>query len=119
MQVYSIEELRAKRRQGIIEEEIPYVVAGEMHTIKKKIVNGEMEIPELPAGEAMTFGSVSSLKDLTGKVALDVELGREKCRCCINRYTTPFKTATYRKCWTQSGRCMAQWCSPSTLRAKK
>lgn len=76
--IISIDTLKAQRRKGTIEEQVPFSYAGETLTVTKKIVNGEMETFELskPIGEMLT--SETSHKELLQKVVLDVELGREQ-----------------------------------------
>lgn len=78
MEIYSIEKLKAKRRQGTIEEKVPFVLNGKLETVNKRIVNGEMETFELskPIGEMMT--NATTRKEFMQKVVLDVELGREE-----------------------------------------
>ncbi len=78
--VISFEGEKAKRRQGTIENRVPFVLDGQRFEVVKKIVNGEMSIPRWsrPFGEMLTLGSAESFKELLGKVTLDVELGREK-----------------------------------------
>lgn len=78
IRVHSIESLREKRRQGTVEQEVPFVFNGKEEIVPKKIVNGEMETYELskPIGEMMT--SEIARKELVQKVVLDVELGREE-----------------------------------------
>ncbi|MBO8169341.1 MAG: aspartate ammonia-lyase [Thermoanaerobacteraceae bacterium] len=78
MRTWSIEELKAKRRQGTFETKVPFVLDGKLYEVDKKIVNGEMETFELskPIGEMLT--SEASRKELVQKVVLDVELGREQ-----------------------------------------
>ena len=68
------------RRQGTRTEQIPFIVAGQVETVEKNVVNGEMETLELakPLGEMVSYGSTSDLKDLLRKVVLDVEMGREQ-----------------------------------------
>lgn len=76
--VWSIEELRAARRQGTYESKVPFVLNGKLYEVPKRIVNGEMETFELsrPIGEMLT--SEAARKELIQKIALDVELGREQ-----------------------------------------
>ncbi|MGY0692624.1 hypothetical protein ACW2QC_07495 [Virgibacillus sp. FSP13] len=78
MKTYSIETLKDKRRQGTFELDVPFLLNGEMQTVKKKIVNGEMESYDLgkPIGEMMT--NATTRKEFLQKVVLDVELGREE-----------------------------------------
>ncbi|MFV3013887.1 hypothetical protein ACLD43_18470 [Clostridium botulinum] len=80
VKVISQDTLLEKRRKQAIEENIPFVVNGQVDYANKKLVNGEMETLELakPLGEMMSFGSTANLKDLLRKVTLDVELGREQ-----------------------------------------
>lgn len=76
--IHSIETLRDKRRQGTIEEHVPFILNGQTHDVQKRIVNGEMETFELarPAGEMLT--NEQTRRELLEKVVLDVELGREQ-----------------------------------------
>lgn len=78
--VISQENLLEQKRKETLQEDIPFIVNGEMEYVTKKISNGEMETLELnkPLGEMMTFSSTSNLKELLRKVVLDVELGREQ-----------------------------------------
>lgn len=80
MRIISLDTLRAERRNGTYESKVSYVLDGQAYEVDKKIVNGEMELPVLskPIGEMLTLGSMANFKELLGKVALDVELGREK-----------------------------------------
>lgn len=76
--VWSIEELKAARRQGTLETKVPFVLNGKVYEVTKKIINGEMETFELskPIGEMLT--SEAARKELLKKIVLDVELGREQ-----------------------------------------
>lgn len=78
-EVYSIQSLREKRRQGTFEAQVPFVVNGKEFSVTKKIVNGEMETFALmkPVGEMLTASSLEQFKELVQKVVLDVEIGRE------------------------------------------
>ncbi|MFF2887012.1 hypothetical protein [Paenibacillus sp. NPDC057967] len=80
LKVITSDSEKAKRRQGTIESRVPFVLDGQRYEVQKKIVNGEMSIPRWtkPVGEMLSQGSVESYKEVVGKVALDVELGREK-----------------------------------------
>lgn len=80
LRIYSQDTLLDQRRTQSVEEKIPFVVAGEVGYVDKKITNGEMELLDFnkPLGEMINFGSVSDLKDLLRKVVLDVELGKEQ-----------------------------------------
>lgn len=76
--VISIESLRAERRKQTVEVDVPFVGPnGKESTVKKKIVNGEMEALELtrPMGELIT--TPAGLYDLVQKTVIDLELGRE------------------------------------------
>jgi len=79
--VISKESLRAERRQGTYETQVPFVLDGKVEHVVKKIVNGEMELHQLskPIGEMITSGGLDqgAFRDLLRKVVLDVELGRE------------------------------------------
>lgn len=80
IKIYSQDTLLDQRRNQSVEEKVPFVIAGEVDYVDKKIVNGEMELLDFgkPLGEMINFGSVSDLKDLLRKVVLDVELGKEQ-----------------------------------------
>ena len=54
--VWSIEELKAQRRQGTVETAVPFVLDGKVYEAPKKIVNGEIETFDLgkPIGEMLT-----------------------------------------------------------------
>ncbi len=76
--IYSIETLRSERGKQSIEEEIQYGLSGEIKTVTKRMVNGELEMPVLskPLGELMVTDP--GMEELMEKVVLDVELGRER-----------------------------------------
>lgn len=78
--VVSTETELQKRRNNTIREELPYEIAGEMHTVKKEIVDGEMNALEFtkPLGELITYGSVEELNGVISKMTLDADLGREE-----------------------------------------
>jgi len=75
----SIDTLRAQRRQGTYETQVPFVLNHKVEHVTKKVVNGEMETLHLtkPIGEMITSGGLEQFRDLLRKVVLDVELGRE------------------------------------------
>lgn len=77
MRIISIETLKEERRKKTIEEKIPYVINGEMKTVTKKMVNGEMEVLEFskPIGEMLT--TPAGLDSIVQKTVIDLELGRE------------------------------------------
>ncbi|NSW90219.1 MAG: hypothetical protein HPY74_05990 [Firmicutes bacterium] len=77
MKIYSVETLIAERRSRNIEVAVPYSVNGEIRTVTKKIVNGEMVVYDLrkPIGEMIT--TPAGLDDLIRKSVIDLELGRE------------------------------------------
>lgn len=77
MKIYSIETIKAERRAKQIESPVLYSVNGEMRSIVKKIVNGEMEVYDLdkPIGEMIT--TPAGLNGLIQKSVIDLELGRE------------------------------------------
>ncbi len=83
MRVISIETLRAERRaRPLVEEDVcygwgPEGPAKKIRTVKKRIVNGEMETFELarPIGELMT--TPVGLDQIVQKSVIDLELGRE------------------------------------------
>ena len=53
--VWSIEELKAQRRQGTVETAVPFVLDGKRYEAPKKIINGEMETFDLgrPIGDKL------------------------------------------------------------------
>jgi hypothetical protein len=78
VKIISIESLREERRTGTIEQRIAYISpTGEMKTVLKKIVNGEMEVLVLnrPIGEMIT--TPAGLSSIVEKTVIDLELGRE------------------------------------------
>jgi len=78
MRVISIDELKAGRRRQTVEVDVPYIAPnGKLATVKKRIVNGEMETFELtkPLGEMLT--TPAGLQEVVQKVVIDLELGRE------------------------------------------
>lgn len=78
-QAISRETILAARRQGTYETEVPFLLNGKVESVKKRIVNGEMETHVLsrPIGELITSSGLEQHRDLLRKVVLDVELGRE------------------------------------------
>lgn len=78
MRIISIESLREERRKQTIETQVPFGWNGELKTVPKKIVNGEMEIYRLnkPMGEMI--GTPDGLYDVIQKSVIDLELGREE-----------------------------------------
>lgn len=80
IKIYSQETLRDQRVAQNVEEKIPFVIAGEVDYVDKRMANGEMEVLDFsrPLGEMINFGSVAELKDLLRKVVLDVEMGKEQ-----------------------------------------
>jgi hypothetical protein len=77
VKIISIDTLRDERRKQTIEVDVPYTFAGEMKTVKKRIVNGEMEVYELakPMGEMIT--TPDGLDQLVQNSIINLELGRE------------------------------------------
>ncbi len=76
--VVNIEELKRERRNKTIEEDIPYIFPkGEMKTVKKRIVNGEMEVFDFtrPLGEMIT--TPDGLEQIIQNTIINLELGRE------------------------------------------
>lgn len=88
IKVVSIDTLRQERRSalrsaGTVESQVPYLFGERRfptnpNFVKKRIVNGEMEVYDLtkPVGEMIT--TPSGRRELLEKVVLDVELGREE-----------------------------------------
>ncbi len=79
MKIISIETLKEERRKQTIEQDIPYISPkGEMKTVKKRIVNGEMEVFELtrPLGEMIT--TPDGLDQIVQNSIINLELGREQ-----------------------------------------
>lgn len=76
--VVSAESILQTRRSQTIDKPVSYRLGGKMHTVNKKIVNGEMEVIDLikPVGEMLT--NAQTRRELMEKVVLDVELGREQ-----------------------------------------
>lgn len=76
--IISIDTLKAERRQGTHEEQVPYIFRGELKTVTKKIVNGEMELLafDRPVGEMFT--TPEGLENILKKVTLDMNFGREQ-----------------------------------------
>jgi len=78
LKIISIETLKEERREQTIEQDIPYISPkGEMKTVKKRIVNGEMEVFELtrPLGEMIT--TPENLDQVVQNSVINLELGRE------------------------------------------
>lgn len=78
MKIISIESLREERRKQTVEIDVPFILpGGRMAFVKKKIVNGEMEVLELakPIGEMIT--TPAGLDSIVQKSVIDLELGRE------------------------------------------
>ncbi|SFH21331.1 hypothetical protein SAMN05660649_04270 [Desulfotomaculum arcticum] len=78
MKIISSEILKEDRRKQTIEADVLYVSpSGEIKSVKKKIVNGEMEVFELanPVGEMIT--TPAGLENVVQKSVIDLELGRE------------------------------------------
>lgn len=76
--VISIDELRMQRRQGTFEYDVPFVLDGRQLTVRKRLVNGEMDVIgfcDKPIGEMLT--TAAGRQEMVEKVVLDVELGRE------------------------------------------
>lgn len=112
IRVYSQDTLLDQRRKQNIEEKVPFVIAGEVDYVDKKIVNGEMEVLDFskPLGEMINFGSVSELKDLLRKVVLDVELGKEQVQLLYkpiyDTITDPNFPEVLDAKWALSGACV-------------
>lgn len=85
MQIITKESLKEQRRNEAVKEKIPYKINGKIETVEKNIVNGEMELItfskplEQIQGEMLTNSSFAeqTKRELTQKVVLDVEMGRE------------------------------------------
>jgi hypothetical protein len=78
VRIVAIETLRQERRTGTIEQKITYISpTGEMKTVLKKIVNGEMDVLVLnkPIGEMIS--TPAGLDSLVQKTVIDLELGKE------------------------------------------
>jgi len=79
VRIVSIDTLRAERRKQNVEVDVPFIgPGGKPGSVKKRIVNGEMEILELtkPMGEMLT--TPAGLYELVQKSVIDLELGREQ-----------------------------------------
>ncbi|MBE3576885.1 MAG: hypothetical protein IMX00_04265 [Limnochordales bacterium] len=78
MKIISIDTLKQERRQQTVEIDVPFIApGGKLATVKKRIVNGEMEVFDLarPLGEMLT--TPAGLYDVVQKSVIDLELGRE------------------------------------------
>ena len=78
MKIVSFETLKEERRKQSLEVQVPYVApTGEMRTVTKRIVNGEMEVFDFaqPLGEMIT--TPAGLDQIVQKTVIDLELGRE------------------------------------------
>ncbi|ACV64902.1 hypothetical protein Dtox_4235 [Desulfofarcimen acetoxidans DSM 771] len=78
MRIISSDILKNERRKQTVEVDVPYISpSGEIRTVKKKIVNGEMEVFGLtrPMGEMLT--TPTGLENIIQKSVIDLELGRE------------------------------------------
>ncbi|AEE95777.1 hypothetical protein [Mahella australiensis] len=77
MKIVSVDTIKEERRKKTIEENVPYFIDGEMKSVTKKIVNGEMETLEFskPVGEMLT--TPAGLDSIVQKTVMDLELGRE------------------------------------------
>lgn len=75
----SHDSLLAERQKATVEEEVEYRIDGELKTVKKSIVNGELETfdfdEDSPIGELLT--SPAGLDSLIQKSVIDIEQGRE------------------------------------------
>jgi len=78
MRIISVENLKEARRKQNVEVEVPYTFDGEIRTITKKIINGEMEVFEFtrPMGEMIT--TPDGLDQLIQNSIINLELGREQ-----------------------------------------
>lgn len=110
--IYSQETLLEQKRKQSLEQKVPFVIAGEVDYVDKKIVNGEMEVLDFskPLGEMINFGSVSELKDLLRKVVLDVELGKEQVQLVYgpiyDTITDPNLPEVLDAKWAMHGNCV-------------
>jgi hypothetical protein len=77
-QVISVDELKAKRRAATLVEQVPYVFAGEMRSMEKRIENGRMQVFELakPIGELIQ--TPAGLEALIQNSVIQLEVGREE-----------------------------------------
>lgn len=76
--VIDFETLRSERRKQTVETQVQYVSpTGELKTVVKRLVNGEMETYEFdrPIGEMIT--TPAGLDQVIQKTVVDLELGRE------------------------------------------
>lgn len=75
--VYDVETLRAAKRSQTMEAQVPFSLNGEMKSVLKKIVNGEMEIYifDKPVGEMLT--TPAGIENVVQKSVIDLELGKE------------------------------------------
>lgn len=78
MKIISIDTLKQERCKQTVEVDVPFIAPdGKLVTVKKRIINGEMETYELakPLGEMLT--TPAGLYDVIQKSVIDLELGRE------------------------------------------
>lgn len=78
MRVITLETLRAERRQRTIEEQVAYEIGGRVAHVTKRIVNGEMEVYDLPRPIGEMITTPAGLETFVQKVVVDLELGREQ-----------------------------------------
>ncbi len=76
--VISIETELEKRRKVTSEQQLPYMFAGEMRHVPKKLNNGQMEVYELtrPIGEMIV--TPAGLEAVVQNTVLELEVGREE-----------------------------------------
>lgn len=77
MKIVSIDTMKAERRQGTIEEQVPFILNKQEKFVTKKIVNGEMQLFSLGRAMGEMFTTPEGLESIMKKVALDVDYGRE------------------------------------------
>src|SRR5690606_40839425 len=78
VRVISLETLREARRQQTVEERVPYEIGGQLRYVTKRIVNGEMEVYDLPRPIGEMITTPAGLDQFVQKVVVDLELGREQ-----------------------------------------
>jgi hypothetical protein len=70
--------LQAAKRQGTHLRTAHYQVNGEMRSVNYRLENGRVIIPAGEVGSLGSLSGLSNIEQLTGRMALDVEIGREQ-----------------------------------------
>lgn len=76
--VITLDTLRAERRARTVEERVAYKIGDRIGYVTKRIVNGEMEVYDLPRPIGEMIVTPDGLEQFVQKVVVDLELGREQ-----------------------------------------